>query len=52
MTNELWRLDTTITALLTSLYTTLADYLSLVDLMSLCGSSAMSVAELCSVMAV
>ena len=40
-----------ITVLLTTtLYTTIVDYISLVNSISLCGSSAVSVAKLCSVM--
>ena len=43
---------TVITALLTTLYTTPVDYLSLVDMISSCCSSDKSMSELCSVMAV
>ena len=39
-----------ITVLLITLYTTIVDYISLVNSISLCGSSAVSVAKLCSVM--
>ena len=38
-----------ITALLITPYTTIVDYISLVNSISLCGSSAVSVAKLCSV---
>ena len=39
-----------ITVLLITLYTTIVDYISLVNSISLCDSSAVSVAKLCSVM--